>query len=455
MRSLLRGVLGAVIAAAVTLAVWIAVRPAPEPAPVAPATTEAERDQAAAGPDADPVPGPDQASVEPVPAEPAPSFDVVRIAPDGQAVIAGRAAPGETVEIVLDGTVIATAETDASGAFAMVLEIPPSGEARELMLRAPRAGGEAGTTLAAAPGAEAEPAAGTTRAEAADPTALPAAEGTVPTGLAAADPSAPAAPSAPAVTAPAPAAAPAVDPATDSATSAAAPPAGGPAEVPATPPAQTPAPGEATPAMSPAPDSATPGQAAPASALSRPLVILPGEDATAPAVIRPDDETVTLLQPAFAVSGAGIVLDRITYEDAGDIVAAGRGRPGALIRVYVNAEYLTEARFGADGQWQVRVPREVAADTLLLRFDEIGAEGQVVSRLETPFEYSPGAVAHELRDRKIVVQRGDYLWKFAEQYYGRGIRYSVIYQANAHLIRDPDLIYPGQIFTVPELVTSD
>ncbi|MCZ6840921.1 MAG: LysM peptidoglycan-binding domain-containing protein, partial [Alphaproteobacteria bacterium] len=92
--------------------------------------------------------------------------------------------------------------------------------------------------------------------------------------------------------------------------------------------------------------------------------------------------------------------------------------------------------------------------TQLLRFDEVDAEGTVLSRLETPFEHSPLAITQELRERKIVVQKGDNLWKFAEQYYGEGIRYSVIFSANSPLIRDPDLIYPGQVFTVPELVES-
>ena len=47
------------------------------------------------------------------------------------------------------------------------------------------------------------------------------------------------------------------------------------------------------------------------------------------------------------------------------------------------------------------------------------------------------------------------LWRIAEQYYGAGIRYSVIYGANSKLIRDPDLIYPGQVFVVPELIDAD
>ena len=48
-----------------------------------------------------------------------------------------------------------------------------------------------------------------------------------------------------------------------------------------------------------------------------------------------------------------------------------------------------------------------------------------------------------------VVVRGDSLWRISRSTYGHGIRYSVIYNANRDQIRDPDLIYPGQIFVLP------
>ena len=41
------------------------------------------------------------------------------------------------------------------------------------------------------------------------------------------------------------------------------------------------------------------------------------------------------------------------------------------------------------------------------------------------------------------------LWRISRRVYGAGLRYSVIYQANRDRIRDPNLIYPGQIFVVP------
>jgi nucleoid-associated protein YgaU len=48
-----------------------------------------------------------------------------------------------------------------------------------------------------------------------------------------------------------------------------------------------------------------------------------------------------------------------------------------------------------------------------------------------------------------VVQRGDTLWKIARRYYRSGERYAVVYRANRRTIRDPDLIYPGQVIRVP------
>ena len=49
----------------------------------------------------------------------------------------------------------------------------------------------------------------------------------------------------------------------------------------------------------------------------------------------------------------------------------------------------------------------------------------------------------------IVVQPGNNLWTIAEQRYGEGLRYTQIFRANSDQIRDPDLIYPGQVFTLP------
>ena len=50
----------------------------------------------------------------------------------------------------------------------------------------------------------------------------------------------------------------------------------------------------------------------------------------------------------------------------------------------------------------------------------------------------------------ITVQPGNTLWGIAREKYGEGLLYVRVFEANTDRIRNPDLIYPGQIFTVPD-----
>jgi len=50
----------------------------------------------------------------------------------------------------------------------------------------------------------------------------------------------------------------------------------------------------------------------------------------------------------------------------------------------------------------------------------------------------------------MVVSPGDSLWRISRATYGTGMRYAVIYGANHNQIRNPDLIYPGQVLLLPD-----
>lgn len=51
--------------------------------------------------------------------------------------------------------------------------------------------------------------------------------------------------------------------------------------------------------------------------------------------------------------------------------------------------------------------------------------------------------------RTYTVQKGDCLWKIAKQFYGNGAQYTKIYNANTDKIKNPNLIYVGQVLTIP------
>lgn len=190
--------------------------------------------------------------------------------------------------------------------------------------------------------------------------------------------------------------------------------------------------------------------------LSAPVLILPATGADdAPALVQPQTDELAMLQPGGRPAGApdGVALDQITYAEAGELTIRGRARPDHAIRLYGDGRILETVPV-RDGGWEVSLPRDRARALSLLRLDEIDATGKVTSRVEAPFRYT-GERPQELRAREVIVQRGDNLWTIAEQHYGEGLRYSVIYGANNDLIRDPDLIYPDQVFSIPELVEAD
>ncbi len=54
---------------------------------------------------------------------------------------------------------------------------------------------------------------------------------------------------------------------------------------------------------------------------------------------------------------------------------------------------------------------------------------------------------------QYTVVKGDYLWKIAKkkEHYGNGFAWPKIYNANKDKIKNPDLIYPNQVFAIPNL----
>ncbi|MCY4002654.1 MAG: LysM peptidoglycan-binding domain-containing protein [Rhodospirillales bacterium] len=89
-------------------------------------------DRAGAATPEEPTPGPE--STAPPPPEDVAQFDVVQVSPDGTVVVAGRTAPGSQVELVVDGEVIATADTNRNGEFVFVPDVQLLPGVRELSI---------------------------------------------------------------------------------------------------------------------------------------------------------------------------------------------------------------------------------------------------------------------------------------------------------------------------------
>lgn len=377
-----------------------------------------------------------------------PQFDTMRITGDGVLTVAGRSAPNAKVEIVIAGEVVAEATADARGQFATLLDVPVTTDPRALTLRATGADGVVAASeqsLIIAPRSLEE--------VAASAAGLPAwAAATVGGEIQAAE-----------------------------------------AQATKTQASET----QATDTGAPQDAAATAGGTAAATTAS--------PEAT-PALLLADQSGVRVVSTAPVTE---LVIDTISYGAQGEVLIGGRGAAeGTVVRAYLNGAVTAEA--GSDaGNWQI-VLQDIAPDAYTLRIDAVDAQGKVVSRAETPFvretpeilaqaqalsaaaegqaaeaatqaamagtpayrdsisgagpsgaaiseagsaqaaDPAGGAAAGAAQIPVLTVQPGNTLWGIASGAYGDGVLYVRLFEANRGQIRDPDLIYPGQVFTIPQ-----
>ncbi|MBD0271695.1 MAG: LysM peptidoglycan-binding domain-containing protein [Acetobacteraceae bacterium] len=200
--------------------------------------------------------------------------------------------------------------------------------------------------------------------------------------------------------------------------------------------------------------SGAPGGAG-SAATSGPLaMLLPSASApnAAPRVLQGAGAAASDPTAAAANGGARqrLGLDVIDYDDLGSMRFAGSAAPGASVRVYAGPQLLGEATADTAGRWHLTPNDQPSVGRHVLRLDQLAsAGGNVAARIEVPFQRDRLSDA-AAQDGRMVVQPGQNLWRIARHTYGRGMRYTVIYAANRDTIRDPRLIYPGQVFSLPE-----
>jgi nucleoid-associated protein YgaU len=519
------------------------------PVPAAPEDADdmAEAAPSPSEPEPETEPGADAPDAAP------PSFDVVRVAPDGGALVAGAAAPGASLVLRVDGVAVAETVADANGQFVVLFMLDPTSEPQTMTLESRRGDGRVEPSLdtvilaprapvalaaledaptAPPPDAAADDAAGSGPAP-----ALPDAQTDPQVGEAEAahlpslpEPTAPepdaialgAAPEPPQDADRDPPAGPVADlsatgvpdadPPVGDSPALAVPDAVTAGDAPAMADADLPAPGPRAESRSPGlhpslprpaprvggtapalvPPETGPTAAAPpgvppvapsAASDDLPALAAAGPEATSGAALSAAAdlsdpaaaERAASLPPAFVLRQGGavevsgpapqpadaVVIDAISYSDTGAVQISGRAGqddPEARVQLYLDNQPLALAQ-AERGTWSVAVP-ELAPGLYTLRADQLGADGRVATRFETPFQRAspedatrpparPGREG-EASAQIVTVQPGNSLWRISREHYGEGVRYVQIYQANVDQIRDPDLIYPGQIFVLPD-----
>ena len=141
-----------------------------------------------------------------------------------------------------------------------------------------------------------------------------------------------------------------------------------------------------------------------------------------------------------------LTVDALDYDDQGRIAIGGKADPGSRVQVYLDNTPIGVAETDSRGVWQLSPETRATPGSHTVRADEIGANENVLARVEVPFTVTMPETA---TGASVTVVRGNSLWRIARRIYGQGTQYSIIFDANREQIRDPNLIYPGQVFQTP------
>jgi nucleoid-associated protein YgaU len=150
----------------------------------------------------------------------------------------------------------------------------------------------------------------------------------------------------------------------------------------------------------------------------------------------------------------------------GDAVIAGRAAPDAEVSVRDGTTEIGHARANSQGEWVVTPDKQLPPGQHDLSIEAHGPGGDVVTSQDkvtfnVPEPKSPAAAvaaaggsspppaATGATSGTVTVQRGGTLWGIARDSYGSGMRFMTIYAANRDRINNPDLIFPGQVVTLP------
>jgi hypothetical protein len=183
-----------------------------------------------------------------------------------------------------------------------------------------------------------------------------------------------------------------------------------------------------------------------------------GKEETALAVVLPRDNggAARVLHRPDRLSPNGrpdadkpftLSMDSVEYDQEGRVVLSGRATPGATVQIYAGNQPVATATANAAGEWSAKSTRMAAGAQVELRLDQLGKDGRVVQRIAVPFQRA--AMADATPGQTYIVQPGNNLWQISRRAYGAGTRYLIIYSANLSQIRDPQRIYPGQMFKLP------
>ena len=146
----------------------------------------------------------------------------------------------------------------------------------------------------------------------------------------------------------------------------------------------------------------------------------------------------------------GITLDVLSYSPSGLVILSGRTLPNNELNILKAEKDIGKTQSDENGKWKFILEEHNLSDQKLSIKTNIYGEDVILSFNQAELKKRFVNKNFEFANKKIIVQQGNSLWRIARKTLGGGIFYTEIYKNNAQKIKNPNLIYPGQVFNIPK-----
>ena len=157
---------------------------------------------------------------------------------------------------------------------------------------------------------------------------------------------------------------------------------------------------------------------------------------------------------AILVMPPEIAIGTLSWSDNNQLRIKGRSNGGVGVSGSFAGNTFRDIAFKEDGDaagdWSalVSVP-DLKKGRALIETNLLDLDGSIVLTSQVELDLAQLEIGLD-GSEMVIIRKGDMLWRIAYRTYGSGIRYLDIVKRNARQINDPDLIYPAQIFALPE-----
>ncbi|MGB1933148.1 MAG: LysM peptidoglycan-binding domain-containing protein [Candidatus Puniceispirillaceae bacterium] len=203
------------------------------------------------------------------------------------------------------------------------------------------------------------------------------------------------------------------------------------------------------------------------SGTQKPLVALvPMEDDAAVEILSAPDQlaSVDISEPpadsaqieaqkevtAILVMPPEIYIGTLSWSAKNILQIKGKSNGGAAVTGSFAGQSFADVSLDEQGNWSTKISVPATQSGMaLIQANLLDVDNSLILSTQVDVDLAQLDVGLD-GSEMVIIRKGDVLWRIAYRTYGSGIRYLDILKRNARQINNPDLIYPAQVFALPD-----